>query len=60
MTLQNEPPKLETCSDGKPDAYKKYSKAFRKMVADCLQKNPQNRPEAKTLIKNKFFKNAKV
>ncbi|KAL7670755.1 hypothetical protein ACOME3_005679 [Neoechinorhynchus agilis] len=58
MTLQNDPPTLETCEEIR-DQYKHYSKTFRKMVDCCLQKLPSDRLTAKQLIKHDFFKKAK-
>ena len=42
LTLEGDPPTLETCTDSK-DAYKKYSRQFRKMIASCLEKDPSLR-----------------
>jgi len=58
MTLQNEPPTLENCAEDR-DQYKQYSKTFSKMIEQCLQKNPADRPTAKQLLKHDFFKKAK-
>ncbi|KAI9084581.1 hypothetical protein K1719_033569 [Acacia pycnantha] len=53
MTLQNAPPGLDYERD------KKFSKSFRKMIADCLEKNPSKRPSASKLLKGTFFKQAR-
>lgn len=58
MTLQNDPPTLDMCADEK-DQYKNYSKTFRKMIGECLKKDPSERPTAKQLLKHEFFKKAK-
>ncbi|KAK6173500.1 hypothetical protein SNE40_016940 [Patella caerulea] len=58
LTLQNEPPTLDSGADER-DQYKSYSKVFRKMISECLRKEPDKRPTAKQLLKNEFFKKAK-
>ena len=43
LTLQNDPPTLETISDSKNDDYRRYSRPFRRMISLCLQKEPRQR-----------------
>ena len=50
MTLQNPPPGLDSESDKK-----RFSKALRDLVAECLQKDPSKRPTAAQLLAKPIF-----
>lgn len=41
------------------DSNKKFSKAFKDMVASCLDQDPSRRPTAAKLLKHSFFRNCK-
>ncbi|KAF6263987.1 hypothetical protein COO60DRAFT_266714 [Scenedesmus sp. NREL 46B-D3] len=54
MTLQNPPPQLDD-----KQGRKHFSKAMRNLVARCLQKDHKQRPSARELLDDKFFKQAR-
>ncbi|KAM7268191.1 hypothetical protein ACFE04_010357 [Oxalis oulophora] len=53
MTLQNAPPGLDYERD------KKFSKSFKELVANCLEKDPKKRLPSDKLLKHPFFKHAR-
>ena len=50
--------RLEDAHD-KKSMKKKFSKAFKEMVASCLSHDPSKRPSADKLLRHPFFKNCK-
>ncbi|XP_047175440.1 serine/threonine-protein kinase BLUS1 [Vigna umbellata] len=54
MTLQNAPPGLDYERD------KRFSKAFKELVATCLVKDPKKRPSSEKLLKHHFFRHARA
>lgn len=54
LTLQNDPPGLDSGADDEHQ-YKTYGKTLRKMINQCLRKDPLERPSAKDLLKHDFF-----
>lgn len=54
LTLQNDPPGLDSGADDEHQ-YKSYGKTLRKMINQCLRKEPVERPSAKELLKHDFF-----
>lgn len=55
LTLQNEPPNLDTNAEDK-EQYKGYSKIFRKMINECLRKEPDKRWVPVSRLKNSEYR----
>ena len=64
LTIQEDPPSLDSYDDEEGDDFddtndismeEKFSKSFRSFVAQCLQKNPSNRPNSQELLNSKYF-----
>jgi hypothetical protein len=54
-TIQEDPPTCELYND---NSYM-FSSNFKEMIAKCLRKDPQRRPNVTKLLKHKFFKQSK-
>lgn len=54
LTIQEDPPNLETYSDG--DDVNMWSKSFRSMIKLCLQKDRSKRPTTQELLAHRHFK----
>ena len=54
MTIQEDPPHLETYNDG--DDVNMWSKSFRSMIKLCLQKDRSKRPTTQELLAHRHFK----
>jgi len=57
-TLREPAPSLDSYEQPAGSAQPKFSAAFSAFVSKCLEKNPEKRPSASALLKEKFIKNA--
>ena len=58
LTLQEDPPSLDSYDDQKDSTGKDFSKHFKDFVKKCLQKEPAERPDCTKLLKHKFLSQA--
>ena len=58
LTLQEDPPSLDSYDDQKDSTGKDFSKHFKDFVKKCLQKEPTERPDCTKLLKHKFLSQA--
>ena len=55
LTLQEDPPSLESYDSPKHSSGKEFSKHFKDFVRRCLQRDPKDRRDAEKLAKHKFL-----
>ena len=58
LTLQEDPPSLDSYDSPKHSSGKEFSRNFKDFVKRCLQKDPRDRFDCAKLLKHRFLQQA--